>query len=84
MVDAEGKIARFVAITLRVCHQLVVLMYWTLGQRLLLLSQERQALIVEIGSNVTKHQNTFVYILILLLVGFRSIAADLVSPPRFR
>ena len=41
VVDAEGKIARFVAITSRVCHHLVVLMYWTLGQRLLLLSQER-------------------------------------------
>ena len=49
VVDAEGKIARFVAITLRVCHHLVVLMYWTLGQRLLLLSQERGIFKLRIG-----------------------------------
>ena len=30
VVDAEGQIASFVATTLRVCHQLVVLTYWTL------------------------------------------------------
>ena len=40
-VDVEGQMARFVARTLRVCSGLVILMYCTWGQRLLLLSLER-------------------------------------------
>ena len=40
-VDAEGQMAGFVAKTLRVCSGLVLLMYWTWGQRLLLLSLEK-------------------------------------------
>ena len=40
-VDAEGQMARFVTKTLRVCSGLVVLPYFTYGQRLLLLSLER-------------------------------------------
>ena len=42
-VDAEGQVARFVAKTLRVCRGLLVLLYYTQGQRLLLLSLERFA-----------------------------------------
>ena len=41
VVDAEGQMARFVAKILTVSSRLVILMYWTLGQRLMLLSQER-------------------------------------------
>ena len=40
VVDVEHQIAKFLAITLRVCSGLVVLTYCTLGQRLLLLSLE--------------------------------------------
>ena len=40
-VDAEGQMAIFVTKTLSVCSVLVVLTYWTLGQRVLLLSTER-------------------------------------------
>ena len=43
---------RFVAIALKVCCGLAVLMYWTLGWRLLLLSMERWALIVEIQTPI--------------------------------
>ena len=41
VVDAEGRKARFVTITFRVCSgysRLIVLTYWTLGQ---MLSMER-------------------------------------------
>ena len=40
-IDAKGQLARFVAKTLRVCSKLVVLTYWSSGQRLLLLSLDR-------------------------------------------
>ena len=40
-VDSEGQMATYVAKPLKLCSGLVVLMNWTSGQRLLLLSLER-------------------------------------------
>ena len=61
-VDA-GQMTIFVARTLRVCSGLVVLMYRNWGQRLLLLSLERWALLIEINADL-RHRKTLRYLLL--------------------
>ena len=57
VVDANGQMARFVVKTLSVCSGLVVLMFCT---RVLLLSLERWALVLEIHANL-RHKNTYIF-----------------------